>query len=67
MLILSEHHLRQVLTEYLRHHNTGRPHRAPGPGPARAGTRPSPIDLGSYQVRRKPVLGGLTREYQAVA
>ena len=24
LLIINEHHLRQVLTEYLRHYNTGR-------------------------------------------
>ena len=27
LLIVNEHHLRQVLTEYLRHYNTARPHR----------------------------------------
>jgi putative transposase len=26
LLIVSEHHLREVLTEYLRHYNTARPH-----------------------------------------
>jgi transposase InsO family protein len=29
-LIVNEHHLRRVLTEYLRHYNTARPHRALG-------------------------------------
>jgi transposase InsO family protein len=29
-LIVNEHHLHQVLTEYLRHYNTARPHRALG-------------------------------------
>jgi hypothetical protein len=28
LLIVNEHHLRQVLTEYLRHYNTARPHRS---------------------------------------
>jgi putative transposase len=28
VLIVNEHHLRRVLTEYLRHYNTARPHRA---------------------------------------
>jgi len=27
LLIVNEHHLRQVLTEYMRHYNTARPHR----------------------------------------
>ena len=30
LLIVSEHHLRQVLTEYLEHYNTARPHRTLG-------------------------------------
>ena len=30
LLIVNEHHLRQVLTEYLQHYNTARPHRALG-------------------------------------
>ena len=68
LLIISEHHLRQVLTEYLRHYNNARPHRTPGQlPPAQAGTRPPTINLAEHQVRRKPVLGGLTSEYQAVA
>ena len=36
LLIVNEHHLRRVLTEYLRHYNAARPHRAvPCPRPAR--------------------------------
>jgi putative transposase len=30
LLILNERHLRQVLTEYLQHYNTARPHRTLG-------------------------------------
>jgi transposase InsO family protein len=30
LLIVNERHLRQVLTEYLRHYNTTRPHRSLG-------------------------------------
>jgi hypothetical protein len=41
LLIVNEHHLRRVLTEYLRHYNTARPHRALGQlTPAQADTRP---------------------------
>ena len=41
LLIISEHHLRQVLTEYLRHYNTARPHRALDQlAPAQAHRRP---------------------------
>ena len=69
LLMVNEHHLSQVLTEYLRHYNTGRPHRALGQlAPAQADTRPpEPINLAEYRIRRKPVLGGLIHEYQIAA
>jgi putative transposase len=68
LLIVDEHHLRRVLTEYLRHYNTARPHRALGQvAPAQADTRPSEINLAKYRIRRKQVLGGLTHEYQIAA
>jgi putative transposase len=68
-LIVNEHHLRQVLTEYLEHYNTARPHRALGQlPPAQADTGPpEPINLAEHRVRRKQVLGGLTYEYQITA
>lgn len=50
MLIVSEHHLRQVATEYLIHYNTARPHRAPGP----AATGSSPHPATADQPRRVP-------------
>ena len=61
LLIVHEHHLRRLLTEYLRHYNTARPHRALGQfAPAQAETRPpEPINLAEHQIRRKRVLGGL--------
>jgi hypothetical protein len=68
LLIVDEHHLRQVLTEYLLHHNTARPHRALGQlAPAQAGTRPPQINLAEHRIRRKQVLGGLTHEYHVAA
>jgi hypothetical protein len=69
MLIINEHHLRQVLIEYLRHYNTARPHRALGLlTPAQAGTRPpEPANLAEHRIRRKQVLGGLTHEYYIAA
>jgi putative transposase len=65
-LIINEHHLRWVLTEYLLHYNTARPHRALGQlAPAQADTGPpKPINLAEHRIRRKQVLGGLTHEYQ---
>jgi putative transposase len=44
LLILGERHLRQVLTEYLQHYNTARPHRTLHQfAPAEAGTPPPQI------------------------
>ena len=69
LLIVSEHHLRQVLTEYLRHYNTARPHRSLGQfTPAQADTcPPEPVDLAEHRIRRKQVLDGLTHEYYIAA
>jgi putative transposase len=68
LLIVSEHHVRLVLTEHLRHDNTARPHRALGQlAPAQAHTRPPKINLAEYRIRRKQVLGGLTHEYHIAA
>ena len=68
LLIVNEHHLRRVLTEYLRHYNTARPHRALGQlAPAQADARPPEINLAGHRIRRKQVLGGLTHEYQIAA
>jgi putative transposase len=54
LLIVDEHHLRQVLTEYLRHYNTARHrHRALGQlAPARAGTEPPQINLAEHRIRQ---------------
>jgi transposase InsO family protein len=68
LLIVNEDHLRRVLTEYLKHYNTARPHRALGQmPPAQAHARPPQIDLAEHRIRRKQVLGGLTHEYQIAA
>ena len=69
LLIVNEHHLRRVLTEYLRHYNTARPHRALAQlTPAQADTRPpGPINLADQRIRRKQILGGLTHEYYVAA
>jgi len=68
LLIVDEHHLRRVLTEYLRHYNAARPHRSLGQlAPAQAGTRPQEINLAEHRIRRKQILSGLTHEYQIAA
>ncbi|MBV9763700.1 MAG: transposase [Acidobacteriaceae bacterium] len=69
VLILNERHLRRILTVYLHHFNTVRPHRTLAQlSPIQAETHPPRlIDLADYQVRHKAVLGGLTSEYQITA
>ena len=68
LLIVNEHHLRRVLTEYMVHYNAARPHRALGQlAPAQAHTRPLQINLAEHRIRRKQILGGLTHEYQIAA
>ena len=68
LLIVHEHHLRRVLTEYLRHYTAARPHRALGQlAPVQAHTRPPEINLAGHRIRRQQVIGGLTSEYQAAA
>ena len=68
LLMVNEHHLRRVLTEYLLHYNTARPHRSLGQlAPAQADTQPPEINLAEYRIHRKQVLGGLMHEYQTAA
>jgi transposase InsO family protein len=68
LLIVNEHHLCRVLTEYLRHYNTARPHRSLGQlAPAQTRAWPPEINLAEHRIRRKQVLGGLTHEYQIAA
>jgi transposase InsO family protein len=69
LLIVNEYHMRRVLTEYVLHYNTGRPHGALGQlTPAQSDTEPpAPINLAEHPICRKQVLGGLTHEYQIAA
>jgi putative transposase len=64
MLIFNEPHLRVVLTNYVRHYNGRRPHRARELHPP----RPShPVaDLSQERIKRRPLLGGLINEYERV-
>ena len=62
MLIASEHHLRVVLTDYIRHYNTHRPHRALGQQPP----SPPPPVVGR-RIYRRPILSGLINEYTQAA
>jgi transposase InsO family protein len=68
LLIVNEHHLRRVLTEYRLHYNAAPPHRALGQlAPGQAPTRPPEINLAEHRIGRKQVLGGLTSKYQIAA
>jgi len=66
ILVVNERHLRRILTIYLHHFNTARPHRTLGQlTPVQAETQPPPmINLTHYQVRRRAILDGLTSQYQ---
>jgi hypothetical protein len=67
-LIWNRHHLQRVLTRYLNHYNTGRPHRGidlQTPVPAPNATVTTLPLAGS--VERVDVLGGLIHEYRRAA
>jgi putative transposase len=65
MLIFGERRLRSVMTEYARHYNGRRPHRALQLQPPRP-DHPM-VDLSQQRVKRRPVLGGLLNEYERSA
>ncbi|MEU8080746.1 integrase core domain-containing protein [Catellatospora citrea] len=66
MLIFGQRHLRQVLTEYVRHYNEKRPHRGLDLSPPRPPA--TVIDLAEQRrIRRRPILGGLINEYERAA
>jgi putative transposase len=69
LLIVNQQHLRRVLTGYLMHYNTARPHRALGQlSPGQADARPpEPVNLAEVRICRKQVLDGLTHEYYVAA
>jgi len=70
MLILGERHLRVVLAEYQAHYNTARPHQGIAqhiPDDEPGAPRTTVTDVGTQQIRRNPVLGGLINEYARAA
>jgi len=69
LLIVNERHLHRVLGACVRHFKTARPHRSLQQlAPAQAETQPpTPVNLADYRVRRRPVLDGVTSEYEIVA
>ncbi|MCA1709517.1 MAG: integrase core domain-containing protein [Actinobacteria bacterium] len=65
MLIFGQRHLRGVLTEYVRHYNGRRPHRARDLRPPQP-THPV-AELNQERIKRRPILGGLINEYERAA
>jgi transposase InsO family protein len=68
VLVWNRRHLEQVLTQYLRHYNTARPHR--GLGLKTPITGPEPTQATVHPIRRierTDVLGGLIHEYRHAA
>jgi putative transposase len=66
-LIWNRHHLQRVLTEYVEHYNTGRPHRGIGlQTPLGTAATISTISVAG-SVERVDVLGGLIHEYRRAA
>ena len=69
MLIAGERHSRVVLSEYIRHYNTGRSHQGHGLDLRAPDDTPSvtPFPAPPHQIRRRQLLGGLINEYQPAA
>ena len=65
LIIVNEQHLRAVLSEFVRHYNEARPHQALELAVPRAAMNPDPPSQG--RIIRRPVLGGLTHEYEREA
>jgi putative transposase len=70
MIPLTEHHLRQILRDWVAHYNQGRPHMSLGPGiPQPPVSLPVPLHaprhrlLAHLRVVTRPILGGLHHEY----
>jgi len=66
ILVTGERHLRLVLSEYLGHYNTHRPHRTLRQN-SPAGRAHPPAEVTGMRVLRRDRLGGLIREYAQVA
>jgi len=69
MLILGRRHLEAVLSEYVEHYNSHRPHRSLSQrSPSALDTTPAHIgDVDLARLRRTDRLGGLIHEYRMVA
>jgi len=66
MLVIGERHLRLVLSEYVDHYNSHRPHRTLLQNPP-GGRAHRPAEVTGMRVVRSDRLGGLIHEYAQVA
>jgi len=67
-LIWNRHHLQRVLTTYLGHYNTARPHRGINlEVPIPRGRPPETSTDAGARIERVDVLGGLIHEYRRAA
>ena len=62
MLIFGQRHLRAILAQYEAHYNGRRPHRSRQLHPPQPDHPPA--GLSQERIKRRPVLGGLTNEYE---
>jgi putative transposase len=68
MLIWNRRHLDKVVTVYVEHYNTARPHRGINLGVPAADGEPTPASLAQIgRIDRVDVLGGLVHEYRHAA
>ena len=68
LLIRNRRHLEQVLTVYVEHYNTARPHRGIKLGVPAAQGEPTPANVAQIErIERVDVLGGLVHEYRHAA
>jgi putative transposase len=68
LLIWNRRHLDKVLTVYVQHYNTGRPHRGINLGVPAAQGEPTPANVAQIErIKRDDLLGGLVHEYRHAA
>jgi putative transposase len=68
ILVCNRRHLERVLTDYLRHYNTARPHRGIDLDVPVPSAEPTPAGIEEIRhIEQVDVLGGLIHEYRAAA
>jgi putative transposase len=69
LLIVGQHHLRRVLSEYLEHYNTGQSHQGHGMAlrAPKDGSNVIPMPVPINEIRRRKRRGRLINEYRIVA